>query len=191
MSFEVLIIILILTIPNYFLVKARLKKLKIVKQKKRKYIAIILEVVVLSTILWIIIYWIMTICSLCYQEGAVETSTPTEKQVSVCKDIMYINSSCKIIPLGCKWTDRGRDDDFWFKFETNADSIAYIFYSAKVDTTKFKDGFEMPEMDVKWWDVSGKKFTGGCVFLPNNNNMYIAVEKLHSKFIVYIFLRET
>ncbi len=121
-----------------------------------------------------------------------ETISPTDQQISKCKEIMCLNQDLNIEPLGLKIYDSGIDNATIFKFRTSAKSMEEIFDSDSVDTSRFSEDYSLSEeKGLEWWDVTGKKFTGGQVSLPNAKYMNVGLQEKDNGFIVYIFWFET
>ena len=138
---------------------------------------------------------IIVICcvSRCLRFGRDEVTThPTPQQIVKCKKLMYINPVIDIDPIGYKLLGSGIDDAIFFKFRTKAESIKEIFDSNYVDTSSFSKDFQFIYQDkgLKWWDVTGRKFTGGEISLPNVKYMNVGIQEEDNEYVVYIFWHE-
>ena len=120
-----------------------------------------------------------------------ETINPTLQQVSKCRELMHLNPSLDITPLGYKLLASGIDDAIWFKFRADTVSLNEIFNLSTI-AKEFSEGFVLiPEKGLNWWDVVNKNFIGGQVSLPNSKFMNVGIEKEMDGLIIYIFWFET
>lgn len=98
------------------------------------------------------------------------TTTPTKAQIQYCRDVMYLNPSVKIEPLGF-FLQPGMDEVIRFKFVAHTDDPAQIFDAAQVDSKKFGVGFHLSALEPgatdEWWDVSKHSLTGGNFSVPS------------------------
>jgi len=154
----------------------------IYSQKPFKYLQLLLVIVCISLVI-----------TGCIDFGKdMETTSPTDQQVSKCKEIMCLNQDLNLEPLGLKSYGSGIDDAILFKFKTSAKSMEDIFDTDSVDTSSFSEDYSFrEEKGLEWWDVTDKKFTGGQVSLPNAKYMNVGLQEEDEGFIVYIYWFET
>jgi len=121
-----------------------------------------------------------------------ETTAPTKAQVDRCRAEMYLNPAMKIVPLGFQLEGSGIDDVIWFKFRTDVSDWKEVFDPKTVDVSGFNNDFthRRAPNGLKWWDVKGKRLTGGQVELPNVRFMHVGIEKDGAEYVVYIMWHE-
>lgn len=123
----------------------------------------------------------------------IETNSPTEEQITFCREVMHISDGIDIEPLGIRILGSGIDDAVWFKFETAESDLSALFDeefvpadSLEGDVT-FHSGEEMPE----WWDAGNRTFTGGTVPLQGGTWITVGFQKEENRTICYVFWHET
>ncbi len=138
---------------------------------------------------WVVLMVLLTGCSFL---GESATTSPTKLQIKKCQNMMHLNSSDEIVPLGYMLSGF---QGFYclYKFKTGATELQDVFDKEFVDTSKFKSGFILhTELGggIEWWNIKNKELFGGVISLNSPQQwpaMTVGAEKTDDGFIVYVF----
>jgi hypothetical protein len=106
------------------------------------------------------------------------------------REMMALRSGLEVRDEHLRYSP-GMDGVMWCRFTVEAKGIDEVFDTSQVDVSEFKEeGYEVGQSGLgnRWWDVAGKKLTGGSVEVRNDEFMHVGyMDNGDGTLTVYIY----
>ncbi|BCX48060.1 hypothetical protein HAHE_19680 [Haloferula helveola] len=106
------------------------------------------------------------------------------------REMMALRSGLEVTDEHLRYSP-GMDGIMWSRFTVEAKGIDEVFDTSQVDVSEFdQPGYqlEMNRINDRWWDVKGRKLTGGSIEVRNDEFMHVGyVDNGDGTLTVYIY----